>query len=148
MSTPAELREQAATADRARQESWDRSDTDGFVSQWASGLTANKLRLEAEVIENDRVWQFPALFDLDGNRARAKLHNGGYGPCWMFCDSNDRPTGKFITAFPARESTMAKKGYREGMEDAPAKAEIMGGSGTGLAGAASCLLYTSDAADE
>ena len=46
---------------------------------------------------------------------------------------------KWIKAFPKRESTMTNKGYREGTEQAPAEA-VIAGSGTGLAGAASCSI--------
>ena len=40
--TPAdEHRQMAAKAEQDKAESWERSDTDGFLSQWASGLTAS-----------------------------------------------------------------------------------------------------------
>ena len=132
-----DLREQARQKDQQARDSFERCDTDGFLSQWASGLTATKLRLAADLLEEPERW-FAALFDLNGNRVRAKLYNGGYGTCWMFCDANDKPTGTFITAFPKRESTMAKKGYREDEELAPGKVDIVGGGGRGLAGAANC----------
>ena len=35
-----ELRDWAASARRSASDSWERCDTDGFLSQWASGLTA------------------------------------------------------------------------------------------------------------
>ena len=132
-----ELRDGARKWEQEAKDSFERCDTDGFVSQWASGLTASKMHLEADLIETPERW-FPALFDLNGIRVRAKLHNGPFGQCWMFVDANDKPTGQFITAFPKRESTMEKKGYREDEELAPGKAKIVGGGGKGLAGAASC----------
>lgn len=141
-----ELRAEAAACDRKAQESFDRCDTDGFLSQWADGITAQQKRLQADIEENGGVWEFPALFDLEGNRVRAKLAHiySKFAYCevamWVFRDKNDHPVGKkFIPAFPKRESTMAKKGYREGMEQAPARARVCG-NGHGLAGCASCYV--------
>ena len=132
------LRQQAKQHDRDAQESFERSDTDGFVSQWASDITARLKRLKADLLDKGGIHEFPALFDLTGKRMRAKLHHSKYGLCWMFFDANNKPTGKFISAFPKKEATMTRKGYREGTEMAPAKAEIVGGSGYGLSGVASC----------
>lgn len=141
MTTSNELREQAKAKDREAQESFDRCDTDGFLSQWASGISASKLRLQADIEDNGGKWTFPALFDLDGKRVRAKLGERynkfayGYESVWIFYDEHDRPIrGKFpIHAFPKRESTMTKKGYREGTETVPAYADIKG-RGYGLSG--------------
>ena len=135
------LREEARRQDALAEESFQRCDTDGFLSQWAHGITAEKLRLQAQIDENGGVWEFPALFDLDGDRVRAKLisvHDRfryGYKDVWAFCDEKGQFTGQFLNAFPRRESTLEKKGYREGREDAPAKADIRG-SGYGLSGTA------------
>ena len=139
--TPEALRQEARRQDSLAEESFQRCDTDGFLTQWAHGLTAEKCRLQAQIEENGGVWEFPALFDLEGNRVRAKLISTydrfryGYRDVWAFCDEIGRFTGQFLNAFPKRESTMAKKGYREGREDAPAKADIRG-NGYGLSGTA------------
>ena len=131
-----ELRDRAARREEQAKESFDRCDTDGFVSQWAHGVLAQEDRLQAQIEENGGVAEFDALFHLDGRRARAKLIDGRYGECWAFCDADGRFTGKFISAFPKRESTMARKGFREGKEQVPARAKLVG-SGTGLAAACS-----------
>ena len=137
-----QLREEAHQYDQRARDSFARCDTDGFLSQWALGLSANEKRLEADLVENGGQRYFPALFDLTGVRVRAKLYNGNYGTCWMFVDANDKPTGQFITAFPRRVSTMEKKGYREDEELAPGKVKIVGGGGKGLSGAANCRAAT------
>ena len=118
------------------------SDTDGFLSQWASGLSAQLKEHQADILDNGGVWEFPALFDLDGNRVRAKLTTRtpyiGYGKetVWKFYAANDRPAFRYpIKAFPARASTMEKKGFREGKETVEAEA-FMDGSGHGLSGSA------------
>lgn len=121
-------------ADDAR-ESFERSDTDGCVTQFTSDLSARKYRLAAEIADNGGKAWFPALFDLEGNRVRAKLIPGAYGPCWAFCDESGLFTGKFVSAFPKRESTMAKKGYREDEEEAEAYADFWSPPGAkGLGG--------------
>lgn len=142
MTTSEQLRIEANQADKEAQDSFTRCDTDGFLSQWASGLTAELKRREAEIIDNGGWYEFSALFDLSGNRVRAKLvKQSVYGAhwlkeyAWMFFDNNDKPTGKFVKAFPKRDSTMVNKGYREGHELADAQA-FMNGEGHGLSGTA------------
>lgn len=133
MTKAEELRAKAAEKEQAAADSFERCDTDGFLSQWASGLTAEKLRKQAAIEENGGVWTHPALFNLEGERVRAKLIPGKFGTCWAFCDANDQFTGQFISAFPKRSATMEKKGYREGEEIAPSRA-VFKGKGHGLSG--------------
>jgi hypothetical protein len=123
--------------------SFDRCDTDGFVSQWASGLSARQADLAAEIADNGGRAEFPALFDLDGNLVAAKLvyvnDRYSYGSKvakWaVLADDDPRSAAvQWIKAFPVRRSTMVRKGYTEGTVLAPAKADL-GGGGTGLAGA-------------
>lgn len=136
--TATDLRAAADQHERDAFDSFDRCDTDGFVSQWASGLNGQVARLQAELVENGGLSSFAALYDIDTDeRVPAKLIDGRFGLCWAICDESGSFTGEFVSAFPKRESTMARKGYREGREFAPAMAKVVGG-GTGLAGAASC----------
>jgi hypothetical protein len=99
------------------------SDTDGFVSQYCHGISAQLEEKKAEIAERGGVWDFPALFDLDGNLVPAKLIDGKFGPCWAMVNGSGNFTGEFISAFPKRESTMEKKGYREGTVELPAYAD-------------------------
>ena len=145
--TASALREQAARQDRAAAESFDRCDTDGFLSQWASGLTAQKLRLEAEIVENGGKAEFPALFDADGNLVPAKLVDTRYGLAWCLIDENNvhGPALGWFHSSKHRDDAKRiaanlRKGFRLGRVMAPARADI-GGSGKGLAGAASCYAY-------
>jgi len=116
----------------AREESFERCDTDGFLSQWAAGLNAQREHLLAELEREGNVSEFPALCDLAGRRVRAKLINGKYGACWAMCHKDGRFTRKFVTAFLAKESTMVKKGYREGVEIAPASVKMVGSTMTNV----------------
>lgn len=139
MPTPEEHRRLAEEAEQRREESWDRSDTDGFMSQWASGLAADEHRLAAQIAEaGGRAW-FPALFDLDGNLVAAKLIDGRYGLVWGLLESDD-PDSPFTGWFnPSRaldddraRRNNAKKGYYVGGVMARAKADLGGGSITSV----------------
>lgn len=143
--TAEEWRAEANAHERQAEESFERCDTDGFLSQWASKMTAQLDRARADIAERGGTWIFPVLLTLDGERVPAKLINGRYGKCWALLDGEGEFTGEFVGAFPKRESTLERKGYREGDEEAPADARIAG-SGTGLSGAASChvQIYRTD----
>jgi hypothetical protein len=154
-ATAIQCEQEAARLEAAREESFERCDTDGFVSQWADGILASKMRLQAEIERNNGMSEFPALFDLEGNRLPAKLITvpdrfKGYGTrtCWALCDpATGRFTGVFVT--PATigskrsENCLARKGYRQGTEMAPAKADIVG-YGRGLSGNAWAAIVRTD----
>jgi hypothetical protein len=127
--TPDQLREKARQKERDAVESFDRCDTDGFISQWSSGLSAERLYREAQILEDNGLAVFPALFDLDGNYVPARLIDGRYGECWAILDTEGIFTGEFVTAFPARRATMAAKGYLEGYVKRPARAKVASGRG-------------------
>lgn len=139
--TPETLRAEAVKLDNQAEESFDRCDTDGFLSQWALGLTAQQKRAQANIVENGGKSSFIGLFTLDGKRVRAKVIKT-HPPfakwatqlTWAFCDANGKFTGKFITC-GLKEKNLAKKGYKEEYEEAPAKA-IIDGKGYGLSGSA------------
>ena len=128
------LRQKANDERRAKEDSFDRCDTDGFLSQWAHGICAQRDDLQAIVTENGGCSTFPALFDLQGNLVAAKLvtctnrWSHGTEQVWAVL-ANDKPDSQvtaWIKAFPARISTMERKGYREGTVWTKAKADIIG----------------------
>lgn len=122
----------------AAQESFDRCDTDGYVTQWAFGVRAQEEDLKAWLQSQGGKADFVALFDLAGNLIPAKLVEGKWGPCWGLLASADvdsRVVG-WIGAFPRRESTLRNKGYYEGTVRCIAYVTL-DGSGTGLSGALS-----------
>jgi hypothetical protein len=129
-----ELRGAANKQRRQKEESFERCDTDGFLSQWAHDICGHRDDLAAQVAEQGFTFFFPALFDLNGNLVAAKLiavsskFHHGKDSMWGILE-NDDPHSRvvnWIKARPARVSTIEKKGYREGMVAAPAKADIMG----------------------
>lgn len=131
--TAEQWREAAAACARRSQESWERSDTDGFLSQWASDST-NRLNLvKAELADSNGLSEFPALFDLDGNLVAAKLLDTRYGSAWALLDSDD-PDSRIVgwvnrskaAKAKTRAANLAKKGYTEGTVVAPAGAKLTG----------------------
>jgi len=137
-------REKAKAAEQDAIDSFDRCDTDGFLSQWASGLTAQKHRMQADIIDNGGVSEFRGLFDREtGERIAAKLIDGQYGLCWAFCDEEGQFTGRFLgDSKGTKQSRMYREGFEVQYEMAPAKADIRG-SGRGLSGSAwACVVRT------
>jgi hypothetical protein len=133
------VRERAEAAFAEKEASFARSDTDGFVSQWANGIMGAKHQTEADLIEAGSKAEFRALFDLNGNWVPAKELTTRFGTRWMVLDANGRSTGKFLAYGPKRRETLAKHGYVEGFVVRPAKVTLAGG-GHGLAGAANVYV--------
>lgn len=113
-----------------REESNMRSDTDGAVSQWVSGLSAHRDDVSAELIANGGKARFRAVFDTEGNIVPARSITTQYGNSWGLMDPSD-PKGSFTGFFSDSKATKpetayknnAKKGYRMGYVIAPGKVE-------------------------
>lgn len=138
---PKDLRNMARAAESAREESWQESGTDGFVSQWASGMNARLYRVQAQLEEAGGWSEFTGLFE--GSRlVRAKVIPTRYGSCWLLheseCELIGRRGGQFV---PMGSGSRIQKdlGLHEGPIMARAKAKLQG-SGTGLSGAASTYV--------
>ena len=58
-------RQKAAEALRRKEESWERSDTDGFLTQWACGLTAELEDTRADIEEAGGTAIFTGLYKGD-----------------------------------------------------------------------------------
>lgn len=135
--TAAALRTEAARHEREAAESFERCDTDGFLSQWGSGMNAELARRSADIAEAGGVWTFERtrLQTADGQPTDARMVDTRYGRRWRL-DSTDQ----WLPYMPARESTLGKRGYREVTETevAPAKAIHWAPEGArGLSGATS-----------
>lgn len=136
----------AASANYANaRESFERCDTDGFVSQWASGVTADYARTGAALADAHGWWEVPALIDartgelasLDCRASRN--YRGNY--YWRLTDAYARAQDvkPFVNDSNAEDpkryaTAMLRKGYTVGRARVRARA-IMAGSGTGLSGA-------------
>lgn len=131
----ASLREQARQGRVRSLESFDRCDTDGCVSQWASDSMAQLYTAQAEILENGGVAQFPALFDLDGNIVDAREVQTRYGFAWAITNTNGSTT--WFNASRAQDDkrridTDRKKGYYVGTVEAPAWARHISSAGLWL----------------
>ena len=136
-SNSATLRAEAAQHEQDAADSFERCDTDGFMSQWASGCNAAKKRLQADIEDNDGKAEVPALFDLDGGLIPAKLIDTRFGTSWGIFKSWDDLTGsgdivRWVKAFPARRSTLVGYDVMEGRVMARAYADLRGKSASNV----------------
>tara|TARA_B100000745_G_scaffold192726_1_gene126762 strand:+ start:28556 stop:29035 length:480 start_codon:yes stop_codon:yes gene_type:complete len=143
MKTAQEYRDMAADSARKRQESFDRCDTDGFVSQYCDGLNRNLYLRMAEIAENGGKAEFRGLFLREtGERVKAVLREGQWGYYWMLLDANGKPTGTFVPdSKGTKRSKMYKLGFEVRMEMVPADARF-GGSGKGFSGLSTVYIET------
>ena len=65
--TAEEWRGMAKRKVEAVEDSWERSDTDGFLSQWAGSQMSSMYHELAKVAENGGRAEIPWLFDAEGN---------------------------------------------------------------------------------
>lgn len=77
--TADEYRAKIRAEHEAREESFDRSDTDGFLSQWAASEMARRYSVLATLADNGFRAEFAVPFDLDGNRLDAQRVESQYG---------------------------------------------------------------------
>lgn len=134
----AELRAKAAKRYQDAADSFARCDTDGFVSQAASTLSAQKLELEAQILMNGGMAEFTGLYEGD-RRVAARLVTSRFGTSWCLSDEESDKFGRKFIPFGSRSRIQKQLGLQERLERAPAKAEIVG-SGKGLSGLASARV--------
>jgi len=140
----AEMRAAAAEQAARRAASWESCDTDGFVSQWASGLDSHASACAVELCEARGLTICSVLLDAEtGEVASTHYKWGDYGPYWVLNDAAAEKAGKrFINESRAEKratfvKNMAKKGFVVGTAEVRAEVKIVGG-GTGLSGAVNC----------
>lgn len=135
-ATPAELRAEATAHEREAADSFARSDTDGFLSQWASRVNASEARMKADLLEAGGVHDDVALF-LNGELASTHQGFGQYGEYWVLNDAAAEAFGKrFYSPSKARDAIARdrRRGFTYGTIVVKAHVEVRG-SGNGLAGA-------------
>ena len=86
--TAAEWREMAQECHRRSAESFDRCDTDGFLSQGAADAMALLYRLCAEIAGNGGKATFVRLSDLNGNLLDAKECKTRFGYSWRIVNAD------------------------------------------------------------
>lgn len=117
--TADEWENEAKESMRRSAESWERSDTDGFLSQAASDAMAREYMLRAEVARQGGTVEFRAIFDLDGNLIQIHTSEGQYGDYYYNPDAETNGAPRFIRPSEAkngerRQRTDEKKGFRVG----------------------------------
>ena len=122
----------------AAAESFERCDTDGFVSQFCSTLNGHLSNAKARIQEQGGVSSFVGLYEGE-RRVLAKGITTQYGESWLLDDSETdliaRRGKKFLpTGWNSR--ILKSLGLTQEYEMAPAWATI-GGSGNGFSGLAS-----------
>ena len=129
--TAAECREIARKAHESAIESFDRCDTDGALSQWASQITVRQYQQQATLAENDYMWTFETLVDSDGNLVPCREINTRYGVSYgVYATYEDAiKCGEIIKWVGTGKRAAANKGYKIAIVKAEAKTEI----GQGLA---------------
>jgi hypothetical protein len=105
---------------------------DNGLTTMAHGLLGAEDALQARIDARGGTWDFPALFDLDGNMVPARQHWGEFGESWRILDENGRGAEWFNPSKAKKPETRraknAEKGYYLGEVSVPAKAELRGGN--------------------
>ena len=118
IKTADEYREEAASYRRAELESIERSDTDGFLSQWAYTQLAHCALHNAKVVEEGSAIS-EACFDLGGKLIATAddLRDGQYGRYFYIADDEDAArVGRFISPSNAQlNSTRVRNNAKKGV---------------------------------
>jgi hypothetical protein len=117
--TAAQWQAESVECLRRREESWERSDNDGFLSQAASQAMAGEYDLCALVADNGGLWEFPAVFDLNGTLVAIHEREGEFSRYYVNAGPGGNTAPRYITPSKARSAETAKrnnerKGFRMG----------------------------------
>lgn len=109
----------AARCRKSSADSWERSDTDGFLSQWASDSTAREYDSKIAWAEAQGWGETNVLTDLEGNVVSTLCKQGNWGgDYWVLNDEQTARTGKRFLNEPKgknwaiRAERLAAKGFR------------------------------------
>lgn len=146
LAEAAKLREAAERANRKSEESFQRSDTDGFLSQWALDIGARRDRRQAEILESGGVARFDVLVAADGTvvsdclRTFQNQFSFRDERKWQVREDCLHLTGGRRWIPYGRTSRVQKQlGLSQSDRFFPARA-VISGSGTGLSGCASAQV--------
>lgn len=120
------LRQRAEESRRREEESFQRCDTDGFVSQWCHSITANDADRSAELADQANLSVFKVLVDVEtgevvGNTIHIFESRFHYGNEYKWAvRRNGAEKAQWVTDYK-RESNYAAKGLKTAWMVAPAK---------------------------
>lgn len=86
--TADQWRERAVSSRKESRDSFDRCDTDGFLSQWANDQMSIRYEYCADVADNNGIIRATALFHNGELVERARLVEGRYGFVWVYDGDN------------------------------------------------------------
>jgi hypothetical protein len=122
MTTASALHAEAATHIAKERESFDRCDTDGFVSQWAHGLMGSLRTAQAGIEEAGRMAEFVGLY-LGDERIPAREIETQFGRSWLIRDDAQARLGRKFIPTGSRSRVQRSLGLSERAELAPAWAK-------------------------
>lgn len=120
-----ELKKLASECESKAQESFERCDTDGYLSQWAHQVNAGKYRAEADLLKAENMAEFRFL--QEGDRVlNARTIQTRYGESWILDDPADiQKFGKFVPSGP-KSRKQKQLGLHESWVLLPAKVILSG----------------------
>ena len=133
MTTAKQHRENAAKHFKDEADSFERSDTDGFMSQWSSNINGRLELTRADIAEAGGTAQFAGLFEGD-RRVKAQQVSTRWGLAWVLHEDEAEllsRRGKKFLPFNPKSRVLRELGLRHGKEIAPAAASL-DGEGRGL----------------
>lgn len=128
------------------EESWQRSDTDGFLSQWANDLSAQLNNKRAELVEAGMKSSFIGLYDGDRRVMARKIKQSVYNApwlkqsVWLLDDAEAAKYGRKFIPYGEKSRIQKKLGLSERYETDGAWAHVTG-EGRGLSGNAWVATY-------
>lgn len=138
---------------RRRQESWERSDTDGFLSQWAHGMTDELNRRKAEILRDGGCSLFRCLIDAKTGEVLAdRVHSfpnrdfpWQVDRRWRLPEGRAAAAGRRWVPVGERSRVQRSLGLVEAWQWLPAYAKLTvpaGARSTGLSGCANAYVGT------
>ena len=127
--TADEYRALAKQAHERRIESFERCDTDGFVSQWAHQVTESTYHDMAWLAENDFKYTFETLVDAEGNLVPCREIETQYGVAYgVYASFEDaEKCGEIIKWVGTGRRAAKNKGYAIALVRAEATVEVAKG---------------------
>ena len=105
-------RAMAKDCHRRSAESFDRCDTDGYLSQWAADMSARRYGVMAKVAENGGKTEEAALFFADGTIASHDMREGKFGAYFFLTDEAAKRYGsRFVNLSNAKKAETRRKNY-------------------------------------
>lgn len=140
--TAAEHAAKAAQCAQSAYDSFERCDTDGFLSQWASNLTSNLHRAKAEIAARGGKHHFTGLYEGD-RRVAARMIDTQFGDAWLLREDEAAKFGRKFIPTGSTSRIQKKLGLAQRKEWDRADAKI-DGHGRGLSGTAWVATYRVD----